>query len=507
MHVNHFTKTLFCCRLIQGNKGHEVVECIRKISLQGRACKQDPALYALAVCARSNDETTKHNAYRVLNDVCRIPTHLFQFIKYSEEMNGHETGWGRAQRQAVSKWYKQFVEVGSNGHKTPLKLAYLVTKYRRRYKWSHRDVIRLAHVRSKNKAVRITLQYALGKPLEVADCKESLEVTEFLSAVKEAKRCSVKKMKEDEGRLCEYIALYQLSWEHVPNQFLKYSVKVWDVLFRTMPMTAMIRNLGKMTSFGMHTGEPATDFWVQHVVNRLDDDIQLARARIHPLTLLIALNHYELGLQRNQKIKWHLILESLRHCEMRFSEARTCKKYLWIYDNSGEAAAAMVYSTVQTEDVEVILFTNRIEDAFTATIRKEDNLQTIKEKIFQIPIETGSDYIKHDLSVPFIWAASRKEKFDAIMVFTDSITSCGFIHPAEALKQYTQYMTIPDYRFVVVAMTSDKYSVAAPDSVHNLDVVGFDTMTPGIIMDFVENSQQTFKDHDIILHSDEDRHY
>ncbi|XP_076114673.1 RNA-binding protein RO60-like [Mytilus galloprovincialis] len=513
-------------RLIQENKGHEVVECIRKISLQGRACKQNPALYALAVCARSNDENTKHNAYRVLNDVCRIPTHLFQFIKYCEEMNGHETGWGRAQRQAVSKWYKQFVEVGSNGHKTPLKLAYLVTKFRRRYKWSHKDVIRLAHVRSKNKAVRITLQYALGKPLEVADSKESLEVTEFLSAVKEAKRCSVKQMKEDEGRLCEYIACYQLSWEHVPNQFLKYSVKVWNVLFRTMPMTAMIRNLGKMSSFGMHTGEPATDFWVQHVVDRLDDDIQLARARIHPLTLLIALNHYELGLQRNQRIKWHpnpRIIAALQNAFIRSTrliqpEGRKYLMAVSVGENmqksicgstitAAVAASAMVYSTVQTEDVEVILFTNRIEDAFTATISREDNLQTIKEKIFQIPRETGSDYIKQDLSVPFIWAASRKKKFDAIMVFTDSITSCGFIHPAEALKQYTQYMTIPDYRFVVVAMTSDKYSVAAPDSVHNLDVVGFDTMTPGIIMDFVENSQQTFKDHDIILHSDEDRHY
>ncbi|CAC5394654.1 TROVE2 [Mytilus coruscus] len=173
---------------------------------------------------------------------------------------------------------------------------------------------------------------------------------------------------------------------------------------------------------------------------------------------------------------------------------------------AGEQAAAMVYSTIQTEDVEVILLTNRIDDASTATIKREDNLQTIKEKIFQIPIETGSDYIKHDLSVPFIWAASRKKKFDAIMVFTDSMTSCGFIHPTEALKQYVQNMTIPDYRFVVVAMTSNKYSVAATDSVHNLDIVGFDTMTTGLIMEFVENSRQShIVNDDIILHADEDR--
>lgn len=510
-------------RLIQQGRGYEVVECIKKISIQGRACKQNPALYALAVCARSNDLSTKHNAYRVLNDVCRIPTHLFQFIKYCEEMSGHETGWGRAHRKAISQWYTHFGEANGNRHKNPLKLAYLVSKFRRRFKWSHKDVIRLAHIRSRNKAIRITLQYALDKTLEDADSTESSEVKDFILAVQGAKSCSTE---TDEDRLCEYIANHQLSWEHVPNRFLKNSVKVWDTLFRLMPMTAMIRNLGKMTSLGMHDGKPGADFWVTHVVARLDDDMQLVRARIHPLTLLIAMKHYEQGAQRNQKILWtpnHRITEALKNAFIRNTRLIQPKgrKYLMAISvgenmqksicgstiTAGEAAAAMVYSTIQTEDVEVILFTNRIEDAFTATIKREDGLQSIVDKIYQIPHETKSKYHKQDLSVPFKWAAERKKKFDAIMVFTDSITSCGFIHPAEALKQYTKYMTIREYRFVVVAMTSDKYSVAAPDSVHNLDVVGFDTMTPGLIMEFVENSQQTFKNDEIILHSDEDRHY
>ncbi|VDI33114.1 Hypothetical predicted protein [Mytilus galloprovincialis] len=518
-----FNNTISCFRLIQQGRGSEVVRCIQDISVQGRACKQNTTLYALAVCARSNDPSTKHAAYSVLNDMCRIPTHLFQFIKYCEEMSGQETGWGRAHRNAISQWYKQFGQADPHGRKNPLKLAYLVTKFRRRFKWSHKDVIRLAHVRSRNKAVRIILQHALGTTMEVDESTESIEVQSFLAAVKEAKRCS---SVNDEEKLCELISIHQLSWEHVPNRFLKHSIKVWDVLSRLMPMTAMIRNLGKMTSLGMHKDRPENEFWVNHVVEKLNDDKQLGRARIHPLTLLIAMKHYEQGASRNQKISWapnSRIIEALYNAFTRSIRIKQPqgKKYLMAISvgedmrkhkicgstiTTREAAAAMVYSTIQTEDVEVILFTNRIEDAFTATIKREDNLQTIKEKICQIPIETGSDYIKQDLAVPFIWAASRKEKFDAIMVFTDSITSCGFIHPAEALKQYMQYMTIPDYRFVVVAMTSNKYSVAAPDSVHNLDVVGFDTMTPGIIMQFVENSQHIEND-DNFMHADEDRFY
>ncbi|CAC5394651.1 TROVE2 [Mytilus coruscus] len=511
-------------RLIQQGPGRDVVKCIKDVSVLNRACKQNPTLYALAVCARSNDPSTKHAAYSVLNDVCRIPTHLFQFIKYCEEMSGHETGWGRAHRKAISQWYKHFGEVDPHGRKNPLKLAYLVTKFRRRFKWSHKDVIRLAHVRSRNKAIRMTLQYALGKTVEDADSTmstEASEVRDFLMAVHNAKHCSLEK---DEDKLCEYIVLHQLSWEHVPNQFLKYSVKVWKALFRLMPMTAMIRNLGKMTSLDIHKGKPEADFWVTLVEARLLDDVQLASARIHPLTLLIAMNHYKQGAQRNHKIEWtpiHRITEALKNAFIRNTRIIQPKgrKYLMAISvgenmqksicgstiTAGEAAAAMVYSTIQTEDVEVILFTNKIEEALTANIKREDGLQSIVQKIYQIPPETKSKYTQQDLSVPFKWAAEGRKKFDAIMVFTDSITSCGFIHPAEALKQYTQYMAIPDYRFVVVAMTSDKYSVAAPDSVHNLDVVGFDTMTPGIIMEFVENSQQRYiENRDFILHADED---
>jgi hypothetical protein len=52
----------------------EVVGLIYKVSTEDRACKQTPTLYALAICARSNDPKTKHAAYKILGSVCRIPT-------------------------------------------------------------------------------------------------------------------------------------------------------------------------------------------------------------------------------------------------------------------------------------------------------------------------------------------------------------------------------------------------------------------------------------------------
>jgi 60 kDa SS-A/Ro ribonucleoprotein len=56
------------------------------------------------------------------------------------------TGWGRAHRSAINKWYNQFDE-------EPTRLAYLATKYKARHKWNHKDVIRLAHVKPKNNPI------------------------------------------------------------------------------------------------------------------------------------------------------------------------------------------------------------------------------------------------------------------------------------------------------------------------------------------------------------------
>ena len=72
-------------RLIQSGQGQEAVELITKVSVERRNVKQNALIFALAVCARCNDENTKKAAYRSLNQICRIPTHLFMFIKFCEQ--------------------------------------------------------------------------------------------------------------------------------------------------------------------------------------------------------------------------------------------------------------------------------------------------------------------------------------------------------------------------------------------------------------------------------------
>jgi 60 kDa SS-A/Ro ribonucleoprotein len=46
------------------------------------------------------------------------------------------------------------------------------------------------------------------------------------------------------------INAFDLPREAIPTQWLN-EVVVWEALLERMPMTAMIRNLGKMTSLGL----------------------------------------------------------------------------------------------------------------------------------------------------------------------------------------------------------------------------------------------------------------
>jgi hypothetical protein len=51
-------------------------------------------------------------------------------------------------------------------------------------------------------------------------------------------------------------------------------------------------------------GADSKDFWVSIVEVRLKDDIALARAKIHPLNLLIAFKQYKNGSSLKGKLEW-----------------------------------------------------------------------------------------------------------------------------------------------------------------------------------------------------------
>src|SRR5206468_5056739 len=94
--------------------------------------------------------------------------------------------------------------------------------------------------------------------------------------------------KKDVALLCSLIRDYRLPHECVRTE-MKQHPEVWEALLPEMGLTAMIRNLGKMTEVGLlGTFSDAERL----VVSRLERAEALGAARVHPLQILVALNTY-----------------------------------------------------------------------------------------------------------------------------------------------------------------------------------------------------------------------
>ena len=112
--------------------GEAVVNFTAQVSNEGRAPKNDPAVFVLALAASYGDSDTKKAAYAAIPTVCRIGTHIFQFCDAVNSMRG----WSAGLRNGVARFY-----TGKNDDQVALQLI----KYRQRGGWTHKDVLRLSH--------------------------------------------------------------------------------------------------------------------------------------------------------------------------------------------------------------------------------------------------------------------------------------------------------------------------------------------------------------------------
>jgi len=447
--------------------GTRTVNRIVEISEGGRAPKNDPALFALAMCCAADDAVTRKTALDALPRVARIGTHLFHFLHYVEGFRG----WGRGLRNAVGAWYSD---------KPADKLAYQVVKYRQRDGWTHRDALRLAH------PVPAETHQALFHWIAQGKAQEGLpdHVIGF-------ERMQVA---ETTGDVLATLADYpHLPWETIPTQFLKER-QVWEVLLPRLPMAALFRNLARMTANGLI--KPLSD--AAHLVaERIGDGERILTARVHPIQVLAALTTYQSGQGVRGKLTWDPVSEVVDALDAAFYLAfgnvePTGKRTVIGLDVSGSmncntivgipgltprvGAAAMAMVTARVEKQCAIMAFSREFIPFEVSPR--ERLDDIVRRADALPFG-GTD-----CSLPMLWAMKHQVPADAFMIYTDSATWAGKIHPRQALQEHRRRTGIPA-KLVVVGMVSNGFTIADPNDGGMLDVVGFDTATPNIISGFV----------------------
>lgn len=482
--------------------GQFALGVLTAISTSGRAQKVSPTLYALALALTVGHDATKQTAVAVVPQVVRTGSHLFEFVSYLRSMRG----WGRAARRAVEAWYAA---------QTPEKLVYQGIKYRERNGWSHRDLLRARHVPFKDERMAAVAHYLVkGWP----GVGEEPHPEEYLQRVWAYEYLKAHPTADVAHRM---IHDYRLTREMIPNELLN-DLGVWRALVDVgMPMTALVRNLGKMTSIGLLQDRDYVDL----VAKRLGDARVLALARVHPMTLFSALKVYASGHGVRGSLSWQPVPDVVDALDagvyLAMGEVPSHgKRVHWGVDVSGsmhgtqavgfphvtahEAAAVMLLTSLKRDPTTTTMMSfssgsgyGRVSGGrlsggvfplgLSANQRVDDAARTIQE--------SGNGGT--DCALPILSAMASGLDVDGIVIWTDGQTWEGSEHPFEAMERYRKQVDHPvklasvavaSYGHDIIRSYAEAVGRGDPDDRDTLAVNGFDSGAATVLAEFLSGA-------------------
>jgi len=358
---------------------------------------------------------------------------------------------------------------------------------------------------------------------------------------------------EEITRAVHLINTAGLCREHIPSQLFKHR-QIWEALLTSkgvngkgkgMPLTALIRNLGKLTTaeigiidpkyvhsqlhtvvggrnphqsesvVGGRNPQRTPQQYTEYIFHRLTDAQDIKRSRIHPYNILVAMLTYKAGKGDKGSLTWTPSIYILQALDIAFKLAfqnitPTGKRIKIALDVSGSmssafctgspivncatASVAMMMLTLWVErgGVTICAFSNTYTDLTNSITRSMD---ASIDPATGLPTMTIADALKlvnmpfssTDCALPMIRARENNEQVDAFVIYTDSETYMGRIHPQVALEEYRKASGI-NAKLIVVGMASNCLTIADPNDINTLNLAGFDTATPRIINDFIAGS-------------------
>ena len=441
----------------------EVVE----IASRGRALRKNGAIWALAYILKKAPVEVRRLAVAEVPKVCAIGTDILMLAECLKGIGG----WSHAiNHKAIEAWLFA---------RSPTQLAFQMAKYPNREGWTMRDLLRKVKPKPTSEAQSAVFRWAV-KGFE----PDMVALPDVLWAIERAKTANMRD-------LVKLIDEYELPRECIPTAMLNER-NVWAALLPHMGMTALIRNLGKMTAVNLLF--PLSDA-TKLVVDRLGSAVDVKSAKLHPLRSLVAQSVYSSGRGMKGSLKWTPVPRITAALEAAFYAGfsilkPTGKKHLVAIDVSGSmedsmpgsslschtATAALAMMRVRTDnEVHIVGFAEQIIDL---GITRNMDLGAAMARTYR------SDFGSTHMSAPIEWATANGIEVDVVEIMTDNEVNVGN-HPAVALNQYRQRMGRP-VKQVVVGMTATDFSIADPEDRDQLDVVGFDSALPEVINSFLE---------------------
>ena len=285
--------------------------------------------------------------------------------------------------------------------------------------------------------------------------------------------------------------------EHLPTELLN-TPQIWNSLLNGMGMTALIRNLGKLSQIGV-TSTRAND-----IIKTLNDPKAVKDSKVHPLQVLVGMKTYSQGKGDLGSLTWTPNSYITTALSTTFRQAfgnitPTGKRYMIGLDVSGsmsmcmcagaknitprEGSVAMAMMTLYAEgaeNVHIYGFSNIFYN-FNGKVRPD---MTIQDAIKATDVPFGAT----DCALPMTQALRMYQQdgivFDVFCIYTDNETYAPNIHPQVALENYRKATGV-DAKLIVVGMVANQLTIADPKDKNTLNLAGFDTATPELISMFI----------------------
>jgi hypothetical protein len=302
--------------------------------------------------------------------------------------------------------------------------------------------------------------------------------------------------KKDIPLACALIRSGRLVREHVPTTLFG-SKEIWLTLLETMPLEALLRNLGKLTQIGVAAEKQ------REIVVRLTNQSEVLKARIHPIKVLVASKVYTNGCGDSGSLTWtpNVYIGVALTDLFRISYGAvtpTGKRIMLGIDVSGsmstpvlgskvltcrDASIAMALLYLETEkNVSAVAFSNTLTDLLAPSSRNQLRRgMTLQQAL---AATNGMNFSSTDCVLPIQHAIKHNILIDAFIVITDNETYAPNEHPQNALIRYRELTGI-QAKLIVLGMTGNCFTIVDPTDRNTLNLAGFDTSTPEIASMFM----------------------
>ncbi|XP_060523546.1 RNA-binding protein Ro60-like [Cylas formicarius] len=473
--------------------------------------------YYLANILNLNDisDESKHRVTSLVLEICQSDQEFFDFIKYHSKTRLKKSKLSHTVIKAVGKFYNR---------KSPLELAQSYAKFNRYHKWSHKDLIKLAHVKSDTATKNIVINYILKQTDSDAEPQEAKDIINRIKKSEELRKTS------DSLKAVEIITEFDYSIHQV-NPDLHQTKDVWTAVLSNMLLKEILPCLGKLYKLGLLKQNSPVHAFLLDIFTNAE---KVKASGVHPIDVFSYMKKLEKGgrpidpkllhhLQNDKKLseeelkkaktrteaKCPSILTALENC---FTLAcknviPTKKRYLISIDVTEKAMNSHCIGNKTLNCVEAAvsfaLVLLKVEEHVTIATYFNDRINIInvhKDISFADLVENvcskKSSYSLYSSS--FEWASKENKLFDVFINFIhhrfrENIPKTEKLSrfQTEPLEKYRESSRLPDAKLVMVCPSSPNFVAAGSQDIPNMiDVLGFDASACKVIECF---SRGTFR--------------